>query len=74
MLEYKAVRHGRTFTRVDRWFPSTRTCSDCGVIGEKLPLDIREWTCRCGARHDRDVNAAKTSWRPDGPTDQRLWS
>lgn len=59
MLEYKTARHGRTFGRVDRWFPSTRTCSACGAIGEKLPLNIRTWTCPCGAVHDRDVNAAR---------------
>ncbi|WP_158844463.1 RNA-guided endonuclease InsQ/TnpB family protein [Saccharothrix deserti] len=59
MLEYKAVRHGRTFARIDRWFPSTRMCSACGAIGAKLPLDVRSWTCSCGAVHDRDVNAAR---------------
>ncbi len=59
MLEYKAARHGRSFGRVDRWFPSTRLCSVCGVIGEKLPLNIRSWTCPCGAVHDRDLNAAR---------------
>jgi putative transposase len=59
MLEYKAARHGRTFARVDRWFPSTRLCSVCGVVGENLPLNVRSWTCSCGAVHDRDVNAAR---------------
>ncbi len=59
MLEYKAARYGRTFGRVDRWFPSTRMCSVCGAVGEKLSLNVREWTCRCGATHDRDVNAAR---------------
>ena len=59
MVEYKASRAGRTFARVDRWFPSTRMCSACGMVGEKLPLDVRSWTCPCGADHDRDVNAAK---------------
>jgi putative transposase len=44
---------------IDRWYPSGKTCSVCGAIVEKLPLDVREWVCRCGARHDRDVNAAK---------------
>ncbi|MEU7997065.1 transposase [Micromonospora sp. NPDC049060] len=59
MLEYKAARYGRAFGRVDRWFPSTRMCSDCGRIGEKMALNVREWDCPCGAVHDRDVNAAK---------------
>ncbi|HEX5812567.1 MAG TPA: RNA-guided endonuclease TnpB family protein, partial [Pseudonocardia sp.] len=71
MLEYKARRHGRTFARVDRWFPSTRACSACGAIGEAKPLHIREWTCPCGAVHDRDVNAARNilaAGRADSPT------
>jgi putative transposase len=58
MLEYKAARYGRTFGRVDRWFPSTRMCSDCGRITEKMALNVRAWTCPCGRTHDRDVNAA----------------
>jgi putative transposase len=59
MLEYKAARYGRTFARVDRFFPSTRMCSDCGRINEKMTLKVRAWNCPCGAAHDRDVNAAK---------------
>ncbi|GGK68429.1 transposase [Planomonospora parontospora subsp. parontospora] len=58
MLAYKAVRHGRTLTRIDRWFPSSKLCSACGVVAESLPLGVRSWTCSCGAVHDRDVNAA----------------
>lgn len=58
MLEEKAQRYGRAFGKVDRWFPSTRMCSHCGVIGDKKPLHVREWTCGCGTIHDRDVNAA----------------
>jgi putative transposase len=58
MLEYKAARYGRTFARVDRFFPSTRMCSQCGRINEKMALNVRAWNCACGAAHDRDVNAA----------------
>jgi putative transposase len=58
MLEYKAARYGRTFARVDRFFPSTRMCSDCGRINDKMTLDVRSWVCPCGSHHDRDVNAA----------------
>ena len=59
-LEYKADWYGRTVIAVDRFYPSSKTCSACGVITAKMPLIIREWTCAsCGARHDRDVNAAK---------------
>jgi putative transposase len=59
MLEYKAARWGRAFGKVDRFFPSTRMCSQCGVVGEKLALNTRSWTCPCGTIHDRDVNAAR---------------
>lgn len=58
MLEYKAARYGRTFSRVDRFFPSTRLCSDCGHINDKMALNVRSWDCLCGSHHDRDVNAA----------------
>lgn len=58
-LEYKADWYGRTVVAIDRWYPSSKTCSACGAIVEKLPPNVREWTCRCGTVHDRDVNAAK---------------
>ena len=60
MLEYKCQWYGRDLVVVDRWFPSSKACSVCGVVRDGLPLHVREWTCRCGARHDRDVNAART--------------
>ncbi|MFJ6750067.1 RNA-guided endonuclease InsQ/TnpB family protein [Streptomyces sp. NPDC091266] len=59
MLEYKAAWYGRTLVAIDRWFPSSRLCSTCGTLADKLPLNVRVWTCGCGATHDRDVNAAK---------------
>ena len=60
MLEYKAQRHGRTVVAVDRWYPSSKTCSACGHLLAELSLSTRMWQCpSCGARHDRDVNAAK---------------
>jgi putative transposase len=59
MLEYKAALYGREFIKIDRFAPTTKTCSSCGARTERLPLRIREWECpRCGMRHDRDVNAA----------------
>ncbi|WP_430336235.1 RNA-guided endonuclease InsQ/TnpB family protein [Rhodococcus sp. ACT016] len=58
VLEEKAAQHGRQVIRIDRWTPSTRTCSHCGRIGEAKPLHIRQWTCDCGAHLDRDYNAA----------------
>jgi putative transposase len=60
MLEYKAARYGRTFGKVDRWLPSSQTCSVCFVIDGPKPLNVREWTCEaCQTTHDRDVNAAR---------------
>ncbi|WP_309139968.1 transposase [Micromonospora sp. 4G55] len=43
---------------MDRFFPSTRRCSDCGRINDKMALNVRTWKCPCGSTHDRDVNAA----------------
>ena len=58
-IEYKAALSGGVVVLVDRWFPSSKTCSECGCYRESLPLSVREWTCaECGAVHDRDVNAA----------------
>ncbi|MFD7047335.1 RNA-guided endonuclease InsQ/TnpB family protein [Streptomyces mirabilis] len=59
MLEYKAQWYGREVIAVDRWFPSSKLCSACGTLQDKMPLNVRTWTCGCGATHDRDVNAAK---------------
>ncbi|WP_406497545.1 transposase [Streptomyces sp. NBC_00846] len=59
MLEYKAAWYGREVIAVDRWFPSSKLCSACGTLAEKMPLNVRTWTCDCGTTHDRDVNAAK---------------
>lgn len=58
-LIYKCDWYGRDLVAVDRFYPSSKTCHVCKAVVEKLPLNVREWTCRCGARHDRDVNAAK---------------
>jgi putative transposase len=59
-LTYKCQWYGRELIKIDRWFPSSKRCGNCGHVVEKLPLNVREWTCpNCGAHHDRDVNAAK---------------
>lgn len=58
-LGYKCAWHGRTFVKVGRFYPSSKTCSTCGHVLDELPLSVREWTCPvCGASHDRDLNAA----------------
>ena len=59
MLEYKAQRYGRTLVKVDRFEPTSQTCSTCGTKDGPKPLHVREWTCSaCGTVHDRDHNAA----------------
>jgi putative transposase len=59
-LAYKCHWYGRKYTEIDRWFPSSKRCSNCGHIVEKMPLNVREWECpNCGIHHDRDINASK---------------
>ncbi len=59
-MEYKAKWYGRDLVKIDRWFPSSKRCGNCGHIVEKLPLNVREWDCpNCRTHHDRDINAAK---------------
>ncbi len=58
-LAYKCEWYGRELIKIDRWFPSSKRCGNCGHIVDKLPLNIREWECpSCGTKHDRDINAA----------------
>jgi putative transposase len=59
-LEYKALWYGRDLIGIDKWYPSSKRCADCGHILPKMPLSMREWTCpECGTIHDRDLNAAR---------------
>ena len=59
-LAYKCERYGRELVVIDRWYPSSKTCSACGHLLMELSLSTRHWTCpSCGTRHDRDINAAK---------------
>ncbi|HGW2901557.1 IS200/IS605 family element RNA-guided endonuclease TnpB [Enterococcus faecalis] len=58
-LQYKADWYGREIIKIDKWFPSSQICSECGHKDGKKPLDIREWTCPiCHVHHDRDINAS----------------
>ncbi len=60
MLEYKSKWNDKSFVKIDRFFPSSKTCSNCGWIYQDLNLSIREWNCSsCNEHHDRDLNAAK---------------
>ncbi len=58
-LEYKSDWTGRTLIKIDRFFPSSKRCSGCGFVHERLPLSVRHWRCpQCNVKHDRDINAA----------------
>ena len=58
-LEYKAKAQGKYLVKIDQWFASSKTCSDCGHKADKMPLSVRHWCCpACSTVHDRDINAA----------------
>jgi putative transposase len=58
-LSYKLERKGGKLVEIDRWFPSSKLCSNCFYQMDKMPLDVRNWVCpHCGTHHDRDGNAA----------------
>jgi putative transposase len=58
-LQYKGVWAGRTVVAIDQWFPSSKRCSNCGFVVERMPLQVRHWICpECETEHDRDINAA----------------
>ena len=59
MLAAKCEQYGRELTIVDRWYPSSQLCSNCGESGGRKELNVREWECLyCNSVHDRDINAA----------------
>ena len=59
-LEYKSAWYGSVVLKVDKWFPSSRTCFNCGEVKSKLPLSERVYDCQyCGYSADRDLNAAR---------------
>jgi len=60
LLTYKAEWNEKQIVKIDRFFPSSKTCNCCGYINQNLKLDIREWTCpSCHTKLDRDLNASK---------------
>ena len=58
-LQYKADWYGKEIIKIDKWYPSSQICSSCGTNSGKKTLDIRTWTCKCGVKHDRDINASR---------------
>jgi len=59
-MQYKGILYGTRVVLADRWYPSSKRCSECGYIFDGLTLKDREWPCsHCGAHHDRNVNAAR---------------
>ena len=58
LLKYKLDDRGKQLLKIDKWFPSSKMCNVCGKVNTSLTLQDREWTCECGTKHDRDVNAA----------------
>ena len=60
LLQYKCDWYGKELVKVNRFYPSSKSCGDCGWINQELKLSDREWTCKsCGVVHDRDVNASR---------------
>jgi len=57
-LDYKLAEQGKLLVKIDKWFPSSKMCSVCGTVNDKLTLADREWDCECGTHHLRDLNAA----------------
>ena len=58
-LEYKAGWYGRELRKIDRYFPSSKGCSNCSYVVEKLPLNIRKWDCpECGSHCNKDINTS----------------
>lgn len=58
-LEYKLAEQGKKLVKIDKWYPSSKTCHVCGYIKSDLQLSTREWKCPgCGTTHERDYNAS----------------
>ena len=59
LLNYKCDWYGKELVKVNRFYPSSKTCNCCGWINKNLKLSEREWSCKCGKKHNRDLNASK---------------
>jgi putative transposase len=70
LLEAKAAQRGRQVVKIDRWTPTSQTCSACGYRDGPKPLSVRAWVCpACGKVHDRDTNAARNILVAAGPAE-----
>lgn len=58
LLSYKCEWYGKELVKINRFYPSSKTCNSCGWINQELKLSDRKWTCKCGETHDRDINAS----------------
>ena len=64
MLIYKAEWNDKQIVKINRFYPSSKACNNCGYINQDLKLDVRNWTCsKCETAHDRDINAAKNIYK-----------
>jgi putative transposase len=73
-LEYKSEWYGRTFYKIDKYFPSSKMCNQCNYVLQDMELKVREWECpKCHAKHDRDKNAANNILE-QGLKDLGLWN
>jgi putative transposase len=64
ILAWQMYKHGSRGAKIDRFYPSSKTCSSCLYVLPELPLSVRDWTCpKCGTAHDRDINAARNILR-----------
>ena len=71
MLEYKAKWNNKTVVKIDRFFPGSKTCSNCNYLNQDLTLKDREWTCQsCNRVHNRDFNASINIKKED----LKIWS
>jgi len=68
-IKHQCAKTGTAVVEIPRFYPSSKTCFDCGHVLEDLPLSVREWTCPvCGTKHDRDLNAARNILRVGAST------
>jgi putative transposase len=69
ILDWVAEKKGKVVSYIDQWYPSSKTCSSCSHVLDKLPLDVRYWTCpSCATKHGRDANASQVILRVGAST------